>query len=164
MKGEGLRSCELTPPEDLRIGLWTKAETNFALLLARHFKAGIFCDIGPGEILQTWLARRLHCKPMRISRKFSQMAVFGRSHKQINMRYAKNRLTIERLSETDIEVLREELETADRQYKESLLELKTKEDFDLELDEFDATFWQDIDQCLALFESQIRPMKHLFAP
>mmetsp|Transcript_26594 Transcript_26594/g.26841 ORF Transcript_26594/g.26841 Transcript_26594/m.26841 type:complete len:188 (+) Transcript_26594:79-642(+) len=54
-----------------RTGKWTMEEENFASKLIELFHAGqIYAGVYEGQTLRSYLARRLKCKPMRISKKF----------------------------------------------------------------------------------------------
>mmetsp|Transcript_24393 Transcript_24393/g.22166 ORF Transcript_24393/g.22166 Transcript_24393/m.22166 type:complete len:236 (-) Transcript_24393:108-815(-) len=54
-----------------RSGKWTREEIKFANRLISDFEAGILKDCEDGCTLRSYLARRLNCSPMRISKKFS---------------------------------------------------------------------------------------------
>ena len=54
----------------LRRGKWTLEEQNFSEVLIQAFLAGLVPDCADGTTLRAFLSRRLHCEPMRISKKF----------------------------------------------------------------------------------------------
>lgn len=54
-----------------RSGKWTNEEENFANRLIVEFEAGSLQDCEEGCTLRSYLARRLRCAPMRISKKFA---------------------------------------------------------------------------------------------
>lgn len=54
-----------------RSGKWTSEEENFANRLIVEFEAGSLHDCEEGCTLRSYLARRLRCAPMRISKKFA---------------------------------------------------------------------------------------------
>jgi hypothetical protein len=54
-----------------RSGKWTNEEENFANRLILEFEAGSLQDCEEGCTLRSYLARRLRCAPMRISKKFA---------------------------------------------------------------------------------------------
>ena len=54
-----------------RSGKWTPEEETFANRLILEFESGILDDCEDGVTLRSYLARRLHCAPMRISKKFA---------------------------------------------------------------------------------------------
>lgn len=59
-------------PQLLRSGKWLPAEENYALLLVALFERGMIKDCIDGTTtLRTYLAQKLHCAPMRISKKFA---------------------------------------------------------------------------------------------
>lgn len=56
----------------LRSGKWLPAEENYALLLVALFERGLIKDCVDGTTtLRTYLSQKLHCAPMRISKKFA---------------------------------------------------------------------------------------------
>jgi hypothetical protein len=61
-------SIDLSTP---RAGKWTVDEETFALSLIKDFEAGILLDCEEGSTLRSYLARKLNCAPMRISKKFA---------------------------------------------------------------------------------------------
>eukprot|EP00981_Chlorochromonas_danica_P013210 scaffold5974_cov158-Ochromonas_danica.AAC.11 len=54
-----------------RSGKWTAEEENFAFRLIRDFESGVLLDCEDGCTLRSYLARKLNCAPMRISKKFA---------------------------------------------------------------------------------------------
>eukprot|EP01031_Cornospumella_fuschlensis_P040104 gene40104-48871_t len=54
-----------------RAGKWSAEEENFAFRLIRDFEAGLLIDCEDGCTLRSYLARKLNCQPMRISKKFA---------------------------------------------------------------------------------------------
>ena len=65
-----------------RSGKWTCEEENFANRLIIEFEAGSLQDCEEGCTLRSYLARRLRCAPMRISKKFA-----GRCIGKVNIIY-----------------------------------------------------------------------------
>mmetsp|Transcript_20075 Transcript_20075/g.18228 ORF Transcript_20075/g.18228 Transcript_20075/m.18228 type:complete len:315 (+) Transcript_20075:69-1013(+) len=67
-----------------RSGKWTPEEESFANRLISDFEAGRLKDCDDGCTLRSYLARRLRCAPMRISKKFTGRCigklVFARQH------------------------------------------------------------------------------------
>jgi hypothetical protein len=63
-----------TPPiflnQKLRSGKWTVEEETFADLLIELFEKG-HINVNNGCTLRSFLARKLHCAPMRISKKYA---------------------------------------------------------------------------------------------
>jgi len=55
----------------LRRGKWTPEEQNFSEVLIQAFLAGLVPDCADGVTLTAFLSRRLHCIPMRITKKFA---------------------------------------------------------------------------------------------
>jgi hypothetical protein len=66
----GLSCTMFEPPTERRFGVWTADEVDYALLLTQYFKAGLFLDIPHNKTIRMWLSERLHCDPMRVSKKF----------------------------------------------------------------------------------------------
>jgi hypothetical protein len=56
---------------DQRSGKWSSAEESFANQLVKDFERGLLDDCEEGCTLRSYLARRLNCAPMRISKKFA---------------------------------------------------------------------------------------------
>jgi hypothetical protein len=56
----------------LRSGKWLPAEENYALLLVALFERGMITDcVDRTTTLRTYMSQKLHCAPMRISKKFA---------------------------------------------------------------------------------------------
>ncbi|KDO29669.1 hypothetical protein SPRG_05621 [Saprolegnia parasitica CBS 223.65] len=55
----------------LRMGKWFPEEEQYALVLIECFILGAFADLATGTSLRSFLAEKLQCPPMRISKKFS---------------------------------------------------------------------------------------------
>lgn len=54
-----------------RSGKWTSAEESYAKKIITLFKAGTLPDVKPNCTLRVYLSHKLHCSPMRISKKFA---------------------------------------------------------------------------------------------
>jgi hypothetical protein len=54
-----------------RRGKWTPEEVNYAEFLIQEFEQGSLEGCENGCTLRTFLSRKLHCIPMRISKKFA---------------------------------------------------------------------------------------------
>jgi hypothetical protein len=60
----------------LRSGKWLPAEENYALLLVALFERGMIRDCIDGTTtLRMYLSQKLHCAPMRISKKFARRGI-----------------------------------------------------------------------------------------
>lgn len=57
--------------KELRRGKWTPEEEAYARFLQEEFENGAITDCDNGCTLRAYLARKLHCAPMRISKKFA---------------------------------------------------------------------------------------------
>jgi hypothetical protein len=57
--------------EETRAGKWSAAEEHLAYQLISDFENGSLVDCEEGNTLRSYLARRLNCAPMRISKKFA---------------------------------------------------------------------------------------------
>ncbi|KAJ1454559.1 hypothetical protein M885DRAFT_442269 [Pelagophyceae sp. CCMP2097] len=55
----------------LRKGKWTETEQRFSEKLIECFLAGVVQDCTDGTTLRAFLSRKLHCAPMRITKKFA---------------------------------------------------------------------------------------------
>lgn len=62
----------------LRKGKWTIEEEKYANLLIREFENGTVSDCENGCTLRAFLSRKLHCAPMRISKKFAGKNCIGK--------------------------------------------------------------------------------------
>jgi hypothetical protein len=60
----------------LRKGKWTQEEELFAEAIIREFRRGMLA-LPRGTTLRSYLAKKLHCDPMRISKKFAGAASIG---------------------------------------------------------------------------------------
>lgn len=54
----------------LRRGKWGEAEEQYAEAIVAAFRRGILCDANEGCTLRSYLAKKLACAPMRISKKY----------------------------------------------------------------------------------------------
>ena len=55
----------------MRSGKWTPEEESFANRLVLEFERGTLGDCDEGCTLRSYLAKKLNCAPMRISKKFA---------------------------------------------------------------------------------------------
>jgi hypothetical protein len=65
-------TCEDVP---LRSGKWTHEEERYAASLIEHFESGKLTDCEEGETLRAYLSRKLHCIPMRVSKKYAGQCI-----------------------------------------------------------------------------------------
>lgn len=73
------RSHESPVDESSRMrGRWTAEEEAYADVLMKHFRTGSLSDCEEGTLLRTYLADKLDCIPMRISKKFVGVNKIGR--------------------------------------------------------------------------------------
>lgn len=56
---------------NLRSGKWFPEEESYAMILIEAFEQGAATDCTNGSTLRSYLAQKLHCAPMRISKKFA---------------------------------------------------------------------------------------------
>jgi hypothetical protein len=68
---ESVDSFENDPKIFQRSGKWSVEEEAFANRLIFEFENGILADCEDGCTLRSYLARKLRCAPMRISKKFA---------------------------------------------------------------------------------------------
>lgn len=59
----------------LRRGKWTPGEERFANALIKEFEKGTIHDCENGCTLRAFLSRKLHCAPMRISKKYAGKSI-----------------------------------------------------------------------------------------
>jgi len=59
----------------LRRGKWTMEEEKYAKDLVQQFENGTVSNCDNGSTLRAFLSRRLHCAPMRISKKFAGQGI-----------------------------------------------------------------------------------------
>ena len=55
----------------LRRGKWTAEEEAYADLLIEEFERGVVEGCENGSTLRSFLSKKLHCAPMRISKKYA---------------------------------------------------------------------------------------------
>jgi hypothetical protein len=65
-------TCDDLP---LRSGKWTHEEERYAASLIEHFESGKLTDCEEGETLRAYLSRKLHCIPMRVSKKYAGQCI-----------------------------------------------------------------------------------------
>jgi hypothetical protein len=58
-----------------RSGKWTPEEERFADRLIRDFELGLLTDCEDGCTLRSYLAKKLNCAPMRISKKYAGQCI-----------------------------------------------------------------------------------------
>jgi hypothetical protein len=56
----------------LRSGVWLQAEIEYAMEIIKDFRRGNLPDCEEGITLRPYLAKKLHCNPMRLSKKLSK--------------------------------------------------------------------------------------------
>ena len=73
----GLNMSSSVAPGERRKGKWTYEEEAYATRLIRDFKAGIL-PLRDGASLRAYLADKLNCEPMRITKKFARTDCIGK--------------------------------------------------------------------------------------
>ena len=68
---DGPRTKRMRDNRNPRAGKWSPEEENFANKLIKEFELGALDDCEEGKSLRSYLAKKLHCAPMRISKKFA---------------------------------------------------------------------------------------------
>ena len=63
--------------DPLRRGRWTPEEESYACCIIKNFERGLL-QISPGTSLRNYLAEKLHCDPMRITKKFAGDSSVGK--------------------------------------------------------------------------------------
>lgn len=94
-----------------RKGCWTREEEAYANTLVKFFNQGLVEDAEEGTTLRGYLANRLNCDPMRISKKFSRTARLGK------MIFSS---TVNTKTPSEIAAVRHELSTVLSNYNYSL--------------------------------------------
>mmetsp|Transcript_18264 Transcript_18264/g.18334 ORF Transcript_18264/g.18334 Transcript_18264/m.18334 type:complete len:196 (-) Transcript_18264:392-979(-) len=104
---ENIENASISEDRDnVRRGKWTDEEEVYAVKLMESFKAGqLGSDFVPSENLRSFIARKLECKPMRISKKFPRTS--------LNDRYIKGNW-----SEEDLIEHYESLKVFEKAYRE----------------------------------------------
>jgi len=70
-----LDANDIFPHITKRKGKWTPEEEKYANFLVREFENGTVPDCENGNTLRAFLSRKLHCAPMRISKKFAGKSI-----------------------------------------------------------------------------------------
>ena len=68
---QSTKNCEDYDDATQRSGKWSADEESFANKLVYDFETGCLEDCEEGTTLRSYLARKLNCAPMRISKKFA---------------------------------------------------------------------------------------------
>lgn len=87
-----LKTSKHSAFDDQRSGKWTVDEENFANQLVKDFERGFLDDCEEGITLRSYLARRLNCAPMRISKKFSGRCIGKLSYVKCDASYESEKL------------------------------------------------------------------------
>ena len=58
-----------------RCGKWSSEEEDYANAIITEFETGTLTDCPEGSTLGSYLAKRLNCAPMRISKKFAGQCI-----------------------------------------------------------------------------------------
>lgn len=75
---QGYTSVDSLTDMPLRRGKWTTEEQHYSELLIQYFLAGVVPSCADGTTLRAFLSAKLHCAPMRITKKFAG-ATLGKS-------------------------------------------------------------------------------------
>lgn len=76
-----------------RMGKWSWQEERYANQLIEAFENGMLTDCEDGSTLRSYLARKLNCAPMRISKKFAGCCI-GKVYTLFNFSVGRSLLTI----------------------------------------------------------------------
>jgi len=112
----------------LRKGKWTPEEEDFVSRLIEHFNMGLLM-LPEGTTLRAYLADKLNCDPMRITKKFTGSDCLG---KRV---YQPRKVT--NMAAQEMDVARQDLEHLERRF---LLRLQRANDADACMLDFDARF------------------------
>lgn len=82
----GVTTPPFPPKKKCRKGKWTSQEEEYAMLLIRDFKRGYLKVRPTGLTLRVYLAKKLQCEPMRITKKFAGDASIGKqAYRDVNV-------------------------------------------------------------------------------
>jgi len=113
---------------ELRKGKWTPEEENFVSRLIEHFNMGLLM-LPEGTTLRAYLADKLNCDPMRITKKFTGSDCLGKRVYQPR--------NLSGISPEEIQQARQDLEHLEKRF---LLRLQRADDVDACMLDFDARF------------------------
>lgn len=86
---------KLSPHAPLRRGKWTMEEEAYVARVIQDFNSG-FLSAPPGTTLRSYLSEKLHCDPMRITKKFTGDSCIGKRVFHPAVRCASNSITIDK--------------------------------------------------------------------
>mmetsp|Transcript_32843 Transcript_32843/g.96850 ORF Transcript_32843/g.96850 Transcript_32843/m.96850 type:complete len:495 (+) Transcript_32843:380-1864(+) len=95
VRGDGSATASITP---LRRGKWTVEEEEYAALVIQMFNAG-YLPAPAGTTLRAYLSDKLHCDPMRITKKFTGSSCIGKRVFHPAVRCAENAAAIDSAQE-----------------------------------------------------------------
>lgn len=73
-----IEKSKIKPKKDnLRKGKWTAEEEEYTMRIIQHFRTGLL-TLPDGHTLRSYLAEKLNCDPMRITKKFSGASCLGK--------------------------------------------------------------------------------------
>lgn len=96
----------------LRSGKWLPEEERFAELLIRCFEKGLIANCEHGTTLRSYLSQKLHCAPMRISKKYAGRGI-GKMVYNVNRRPG--------VTDADIEAAKKQMDAADQAFQKTVL-------------------------------------------
>eukprot|EP01041_Mallomonas_annulata_P002471 gene2471-4795_t len=110
IEGAAMDECD-----DWRKGKWTVEEEQFAEKLTEVFKSGqVILTEEDGRSLRSFLAKRLHCNPMRISKKFAKIYGLGTRFQPVE------------ISQERVDAYMEELDHFEKIFREKDVEVQAR--------------------------------------
>ncbi|CAK4650032.1 hypothetical protein LEN26_016632 [Aphanomyces euteiches] len=110
-----------------RWGKWTKEEEAYTARLIADFTAGLLTDVENGTTMRAWLSTKLHCCPMRISKKFvGEHSIGKRMFERNETRLAEMTDDIRRQRDMDLDKLYADFYDSWMREERERLELKSQ--------------------------------------
>ncbi|KAL3815304.1 hypothetical protein ACHAXA_006806, partial [Cyclostephanos tholiformis] len=105
--GSGSGSAVFSKRTGLRKGKWTVEEEEYATRFIHYFSSGLL-TLPEGKTLRASLAEKLHCDPMRITKKYAGASCLGSKISKLSEK--------PKYSPEDVEMAREEIARLDRRF------------------------------------------------
>eukprot|EP00615_Pteridomonas_danica_P010372 CAMPEP_0114341088 /NCGR_PEP_ID=MMETSP0101-20121206/8812_1 /TAXON_ID=38822 ORGANISM="Pteridomonas danica, Strain PT" /NCGR_SAMPLE_ID=MMETSP0101 /ASSEMBLY_ACC=CAM_ASM_000211 /LENGTH=642 /DNA_ID=CAMNT_0001474571 /DNA_START=107 /DNA_END=2035 /DNA_ORIENTATION=- len=115
----------------IRKGKWSQEEEDYVLALINHFEKGLL-SVPEGTTLRMYLAQKINCDPMRITKKFAGQNCLGKKAFIPRLR--------EPFTQSEIEQFEEKLSRAENRFNKRLARLNSSDgcmlDFDARQDAY----------------------------
>jgi hypothetical protein len=106
-KSSDSNSLEKDGTKKLRKGKWTPEEEEYANAVTRYFRSGLL-ELPNGHTLRSYLAYKLNCDPMRITKKFASQGCLGKRVFNCGKSF---------IPEEHIQLARQELDRLEKNYQ-----------------------------------------------